>query len=73
VETTLSSNKTISFNVTDTNSSAFCRDFEPVPSGSHIVLLTQDGEYLSLLKVVKNEDGTFTPLKEDWPSPDLLM
>ncbi|XP_059476542.1 AN1-type zinc finger protein 4-like [Neocloeon triangulifer] len=51
----------------------FEQDFEPVPSGSHIVLLTQEGEYLSLLKMVKNDDGSFSPLKEDWPSPDLLM
>ncbi|XP_065340554.1 AN1-type zinc finger protein 4-like [Cloeon dipterum] len=51
----------------------FEQDFEPVPSGSHIVLLTQEGEYLSLLKMVKNEDGSFSPLKEDWPSPELLL
>jgi hypothetical protein len=47
-----------------------CRDlgFEPVPSGSHIVLLMQDGEQLSLFKVVENDDGTFSPMAESWSS-----
>ncbi|KAF4525750.1 hypothetical protein B566_EDAN002010, partial [Ephemera danica] len=42
--------------------------FEPVPSGSHIVLLMQDGEQLSLFKVVENDDGTFSPMAESWSS-----
>lgn len=40
--------------------------FEKLPSGSRVtVLVFRDGDQVNLLKVVENEDGSFSPLS-DW-------
>lgn len=41
--------------------------FERLPSGSRVtVLVFRDGDQVNLLRVVENEDGSFSPLSESW-------
>ncbi|KAL0275650.1 UNVERIFIED_CONTAM: hypothetical protein PYX00_003447 [Menopon gallinae] len=41
--------------------------YERLPSGSRVtVLIFCDGEQVNLLKVVENEDGSFSPLSDSW-------
>lgn len=41
--------------------------FERLPSGSRVtVLVFRDGDQGNLLRVVENEDGSFSPLCESW-------
>lgn len=40
---------------------------ERLPSGSKVtVLVFRDGDQVNLLRVVENEDGSFSPLSESW-------
>ena len=41
--------------------------FEKLPTGSRVtVLVFREGDHVNLLRVVENEDGSFSPLSETW-------